>query len=905
MTNVPRWRRYLRFWRPDVDRDIDDELRFHFESRAAELGARGIPDHEVRRRVAEEFGDERATRERLLEIGNRREARNARMAWWDASLADLRYALRGLRTSPLLTITIIATLAIGIGATSAMYGVMHRLMLAPPPHVVAPAELSKVYFRAEPANDTAYIYSRFNYPFFQQLRDQMRTLAGVAVYLDQEVVVGTGRNAGIARTTMTSPGFWKTLGVRPLVGRLIADEEAHPATGARVVVLGHAFWQRRYGGDRGVIGQTLAVKGLPYRIIGVAPRGFRGVELAQTDVWLPLLAYEDGSDRGARWHTMAGYYLLSYVVRIRPGALREQAAAELSAQYRAHTEHIGRDPSHAGLRFTPASVRLADVTGALDRSMTRLPEATVSVWLVGVASLLLAIASANVAGLLLLRALRRRREIAVRLALGMSRQRLAALLFVESGVVALLGAAASVAVIVWGTAWVERVMLTTMAAERAGFDWRMLGIAAVCTLGTALVAGLVPLVQIRGSITAGLREGGQYGSARRSWMHRGLLVAQTALSVVLLIGAGLFLRSLHRISSLDLGMDVQNVLAVSVDFTASGRAGRDRIAFFERALERIRALPGVRAASVSIQAPLKGARAGSFRLPGAERSVTAPNGTAPFTNYASDGFFEATGMRITRGRGFTRSDRTGPPVIVVNEALAALGWPGQSPIGACVHASTPKNACTTVIGVVANARTFQLREEDRAWFYRPLPPDDVDARVLLVRVAPGDADRMTGTVRRTLQELEPDLPYVDVGVLGDMLDPQMRPWRLGATLFTAFGALAALLAALGLYAAVAYSVTQRTREIGVRLAIGAKAGSVMGLIVGDGLQIAMAGVGFGMLMALAGSRWIEGLLFETSPRDPVVLAIVAGGLIVLAVIASLAPARRAAAVNPAVALRLD
>jgi predicted permease len=584
---------------------------------------------------------------------------------------------------------------------------------------------------------------------------------------------------------------------------------------------------------------------------------------------------------------------------------RAQAEAEASAQYRAHAEELGRTELRGTPGFPPATIRLADLTGALDQRMTRLPEATVSAWLVGVAALLLAIACANVAGLLLLRALRRRREIAVRLALGMSRRRLAALLFVESGLFALFGALASIVVIVWGGEWVERVMLTSIATEPPGFDWWMLGVAVACTVGTAFIAGLVPLLQIRGTITAGLREGGQYGSARRSWMHRGLLVAQTALSVVLLVGAGLFLRSLHRISSLDLGMDVENVLAVSVDFSSTARSGRDRIAFFEGALERVRALPGVLAASVSIQAPLKGARGASFTLPGAERMVASPNGSVPFGNDVSDGFFEATGMRIVRGRGFTSSDRTGPPVIIVNEALASLAWPGRSGIGECVYTPDRKNICTTVVGVVANARTFRLREEERPWLYSPLAPDDVDSRVLLVHVRPGDTDRMKGTLRRTVQELETDVPFVDVSVLGDMLDPDMRPWRMGATLFTVFGLLAALLAALGLYSAVAYAVTQRTREIGVRMAVGAVASDVMRLIVGDGLRIAAVGVTLGLVMALAGSGSIRELLFETSPRDPLVLVVVATGLIALAVLASLAPARRASGVNPAVALRGD
>ena len=906
MPNIARWRRYLRFFRPDVAGDIDDELRFHFESRDADLRAQGVPPDEARRRVTEEFGDEHATRERLREIGQRREARRERMAWWDAARSDLRYAIRGLRSTPLLTATMIGTVAIGIGATTAMYGVMRRLLLVPPPHVAAPQTLSKVWFRAEPQGDSAYIFDRFAYPFFEQLRTDPRTIANVAVYQDAELVVGSGRDAGVVRTTMTSAGFWSTLGVTPLVGRFIADEESHPVTGARVVVLGHAFWQRRFGGDRGVIGQQLAVKGLPYRIIGVAPRGFRGVALTETDVWLPLFAQGDGGAKAPTWHIGQASYNLFFVVRLRPGVGRAQAEADLSAQYAAYTEGVAREMSSTARNlFPPVSVRLGDLTGALGSGMERIPEATVSIWLVGVAALLLGIACANVAGLLLLRALRRRREISVRLALGMSRRRLAGLLFVESGLIALLGALVSIVVIVWGGAWVERVTLTNMAGERAGFDWRILAVAAACTIGTAIVAGLVPLFQVRWAITAGLREGGQYGSAKRSWMHRSLLVAQTALSVVLLVGAGLFLRSLHRISSLDLGMDVQNVMVVGVDFTATGRSGRDRAAFFETALARIRALPGVQSASVAQNAPLRGGRGGTFKLPGAEKSVASPTLGVPLVNFVGDGFFESTGMRITRGRGFTSSDRTGAPVIVVNETLAKLGWPDRSPVGECVYAYTANDRCTTVIGVVADARSFRLQEESRPWFYVPLAPDDAGTRVMLIHVPPGSSDRMTGTLRSAMQELERDVPYVNVSVLGDFLDPQMRPWRLGATLFTVFGVLAALLAALGLYSAVAYAVTQRTREIGVRLAVGAGTTDVMGLIVGDGLRIAMVGVALGIIMALAGSGWIAELLFETSPRDPQVLASVAGGLIALAVLASLAPARRAAGLSPSVALRID
>ena len=911
MIDAPRWRRYLRFWQPNVDGDVDDELRFHFDSRMAELRARGVPDEDARRQALEEFGDERTTRERLLEIGKRREAKRDRMEWWDAARSDLRYALRGLRTSPFLTATIVGTLAIGIGATTAMYGVMRRLMIAPPPHVAAPETLHKLYFRASPeptsAGDTAYTFYRHSYPFYEQLRSQLRTVSSVAGYMEaRPLIVGTGRDARTADAAMVSAGFWTTLDVAPLAGRFIADEEAHPATGARVAVLGHAFWRERYGGDRGAIGQTLSVKGIPYRIIGIAPRGFRGIDLGDTDVWLPLLAHADVDRRAASWHTSATFYRLSYVVRRRPSVTRGQAEADLSAQFQAFMGDVARGmPDVPRGMFAPATVLLGPVTGALDGTMTRVPEATVSIWLVGIAGLLLAIACANVAGLLLLRALRRRREIAVRLALGMSRRRLAALLFIESGLLALLGGVASIAVIVWAGAWVERVMLTTIASEQPGFDWRMLGIAAGCTAGAMLVAGIVPLLQIRGEITPGLREGSQYGSAQRSGTHRALLIAQTTLSMVLLIGAGLFLRSLHRITSLDLGLDTDNVLTVSVDFTPTGTPPRDHSGFFEAALARVRTLPGVRAASVAGQAPLRGASAGSFRLPGSDAPVTLPDRTVPWVNTVGDGFFESTGMHILRGRGLTAGDLTGPPVIVVNEALATLAWPGRSAVGECVYTNYAKNRCTTVVGIVANARTFRIQEELRPWFYVPLAPGGDGRRVLLVRVTPGDVDRMIPVVRRTVQEVEAEPPFVEVQVLGDILDPQIRPWRTGATLFTAFGVLAALLAALGLQSAVAYAVTQRTREIGVRLAIGARVASVVRLVVRDGLRIALVGVALGIVVAVGISGWLADLLFETSPRDPLVLGMVAAGLILLAVLASLIPARRAARVSPSVALRVD
>ncbi|MGI8843973.1 MAG: FtsX-like permease family protein [Gemmatimonadaceae bacterium] len=477
------------------------------------------------------------------------------------------------------------------------------------------------------------------------------------------------------------------------------------------------------------------------------------------------------------------------------------------------------------------------------------------------------------------------------------------MLFVESAVAALLGGAGALAIMAVGGTWARRAILPGMIGESAGADWYTFALWAGAVIVAALLTGLAPVMQTRDDPLTGLRDGAQHGATRRSRVYWGLLVSQTALSAVLLVGAGLFLQSLHRVTTVDLGMDTERSLVVHLDFAGTGRDGREVAAFFERVLERVRSVPGVESAGLATNAPLRTATGGGLRVHPAAEWVTSEQGS-PFVNYVTDGFFDATGMRVTRGRDFTPADRGAAPVVMVNEALADAAWPGRSPLGECAYISSAPETCARVVGVVRNARTFRLREEQRLWIYAPLHPASSSDRVLLVHVAPG-VRGMDGTLGRVLRDLDPALPYVDARTLGDALDPQIRPWRLGASVFTAFGVLAAILAALGLYTAVAYAVTQRTREIGVRIAVGAATSRVVLLVLGDGLRIAAVGVALGLALALAGGDRVTDLLFDTSPREPAVLILVGLGLLVVASVASLVPARRAARVSPMEALRTD
>lgn len=466
MTRTPMWRRYLRFWRSSVSADVDDELRFHLDERVEALLARGWSLDDARRQAQAEFGNVHAVRERLTAIDRRIEQRRTRAAWWENVAQDARYVVRGMARQPLLTLTIVLTMAVGIGAATSMFGLMRHLLFQPPPHVVQPKQVAKLYERAEAPDAPPRARSGWPYPFFERLR-AAATGMQLAGYVEDAVPVGEGLGARRVPATFVSAGFWSLMGVRPVLGRFQTDAEAHPTSGARVAVLGYRLWRREYDGDTGVVGRVIRVKGFPYEIIGVAPRAFRGVALADVDLWLPLAAYEEGEPRQSYWHTMAEGGVLEVVGRLTTGAPGQRSRPELTRLWHEfRREWDGRVP-HVGIGGA-VSVIAAPITGALDDNLQRIPEATVSLWLVGTGSVLLMVACMNVAGVLLLRALQRRREMAVRIALGMSPRRLVGQLITESSMLALAGGVAALFFVVKVGPAAQAVLLPSLTWGRAG-----------------------------------------------------------------------------------------------------------------------------------------------------------------------------------------------------------------------------------------------------------------------------------------------------------------------------------------------------------------------------------------------------------------------------------------------------
>jgi len=827
---------------------------------------------------------------------------------------DARHVLRGLRATPGFTIAVLVTLALGIGANATMFGIVDRLLFRPPPLLKQPDLVHRVYLyrtlRGVESTCCGGHYARFT-----DLDTMTRSFDVVTGVTLRSMAIGVGESAREVRVGAVSADFFQLFEAPPTLGRYFTADEDQPPAGTAVAVLSHAFWQTQLGARRDVLGTTLQIGPTVYTVIGVATRGFVGLWSDQPPAaFIPITSYA-GNDPASRgrpraWWTTYRWGWMQPIVRRKAGVSVQQANADLTSVFaRSYEAQRQEDPSVA-----PASeARPRALVGPIlvERGPAASSTGKVAAWLGGVSVIVLLVACTNVVNLLLARALKRRREIALRIALGVSRWRLASQLIVETLVLAIAGGVLGLLIARWGASALAATLLGQNAPSQL-IDPRALTFAACVSLSIGLLTGLAPLLQSRRiDLTADLRGGSRAGH-RRSMAGQALLVFQSALTVVLLVGAGLFVRSLRNVHAMRIGYDVDPVLIVSLNMRGVELDSVATVALRQQLLGAATTIPGVEHASLQAAIPFMSTWSAGLYIEGVDS--LARFGSFDLNAVSAD-YFATMGTRIVRGRGITEGDMRGAPrVAVVSESMAKALWPNKDPIGACMKVNTRGGGrdafdpgplpCTTVVGIAEDIRAQNMLEDPGLYYYLPSAQFNPRCCGLFVRTR-GEAVAHLETVRRALQREMPGASYVVVTPFSDIVGAQRRSWRLGATMFVLFGGLALVLGMVGLYGVLAYAVTQRTHEIGVRSALGARVHDIVGMVVRDGLRVVLAGMVLGVIAALWSGRFVASLLFKVSPSDPVVFVGVGLALVAAAATASLVPALRASRVEPNIALRSD
>ena len=805
----------------------------------------------------------------------------------DTALQDLRYAARTLARTPGFTAVAIATLALGIGATTAIWSVVDAVLLRPLPFP-APERLAAVWMSGGSGGE--------RYPMSEaDLRDwraRNRAFAQVSAYVETRLALtGEGEPELLSSAYVTS-NFFATLGVRPFLGRGPLPEDDRPAAAA-AVVLSHGLWQRRFGADPRVVGRTIALDGRQRTVLGVMPAG---------------LAFPPGGDGPVELWTVLkdepprrrGPYFLNGVARLAPGVTLDQAQAELAVVGRA----IERDNplSNAGATFLAAPLA-ADLVGNVRPAL---------LVLLGAVGFVLLIAAANVANLLLVRAAGREREMAVRAALGAGRRRIARQLLTESVLLAAAGAGAGLLLAWWGVELLPRLAPAALPRlDGVALDGRVLAFTALLTLATGLLFGLAPALQgSRRDLHAGLKEGSRGSESHGRRRLRRLVVAgEVAAALVLLVGAGLLLASYWRLQGTSAGIRPEGVWITQIELpTARYAEDRQVIAFYRELLARIGALPGVRSAGVGISLPPHMLTMTDGFTP--EGHTVPPGRSAPLAvlDFVSPGYFQALGVPLLAGRPFGPADREGAPgVVLVNRTLARRYFPAGA-VGRRLKVGGPErpdNPWMEIVGVVADVKYGGLAAPAEPAYYLPTGQAASHGMRLVVRADAAAAAGLAARLRQTIRGLDRDLPVEPVLPLRSLVAESIAAPRLRTLLLGAFGALALVLAAVGIYGVLAYTVAQRTREVGIRMALGAGRGGVTRLVLSELLGVVLGGLAVGLAAAFALTRLLRSLLFEVAPTDPRIFVGVPLLLAACALLAAYLPARRAARVEPVVALRSD
>jgi putative ABC transport system permease protein len=874
--------------RPTIDAEVEDEVAFHLEMRTAELVARGRTPDDARAEALRRFGDTHHWSRAMSAVDRERVGRERRAEWLDALRQDLRYGVRALRRAPLFTFLAVLTLALGIGANAAVFGVVKSVLLDALPYASAD-RVVRVYGRwASGMTDRGPL----SIGTVRDVRERQRSFERMAMFeaSTREATLLAGDDPRVVKLLWTEPELFRTLGVAAGRGRLFRDEDMQADT-AWNVVMTHEAWQKHFGGDPGIVGGTVRVNGIPRTVVGILPRGFVGPEGA-VDFYFPLLGVRRALADPVRVYGRQNYGLVG---RLRPTATLAAAVAEVAAIGSAIAAEQTR--FNSGVSLVSLPVRDAMVGD------TRTPLLV----LMASAGLVLVITCANLAGAMLSRTLSRRKEFAVRAALGAGRGRLVRQLLTESTVLAVAGGAAGVLLALAGLRAVGGLALLALPPYAdLSLDRGALLFTSAVAVASGLAFGLAPALSVRRADVQGTLRDASRGASegRRARALRGVLVAgQIALCVTLLAGAGLLARSLWAMAATPLGFAPDGVLAAAVQLPP-GRPYNDpaeRVRFIEQFERRLRALPGVTAVAATGEMPTRTLNRNGFTVEGAPPAPTDAPNSALYETVADD-YFRALGIPLREGRAFGPQDRPdGPPVVIVSEGLARRQWPDGKAIGRRLRFASDA-PWMEVVGVVADVANDPTRLQPYPATYLPLRQTPWIGPIFLLRTA-GDPATLAGPVRRALAAQDPRVPLHHATPMRALVAEGLSGRRLPVLLMTAFGALALLLASVGVYAMFAALAAAREREFGVRVALGASRGGIARLVLRQGAGWMAAGLVGGGVGVMLLTRLVRGLLYGVAPFDPVTLGATAALLIACAVIALLGPVRRATRVDPITVLR--
>jgi putative ABC transport system permease protein len=808
-------------------------------------------------------------------------------------IRDIRYGFRSFLKRPGFTAIAIVTLALGIGANTAIFSLVNTVLLRPLP-VPHPEQLVEVYGTFHNGAD----YTIQSYLNYKDYRDRNDVFSGLIAYRFAPMSVShEGRNERVWGY-LVSGNYFEVLGVQPFLGRYFAPEEDKTPGSHPVAVISYVCWQKRFASDRGIVGQALTLNGHVFTVIGIAPKGFFGTEVAYApELFVPMMMAHE-IEPGSGWLEHRGDDNLFVVGRLKAGVTSAQAESALKTI----TLQLGKEYPHEnegrGVRLLTPGLFIPDIRNSV---------ISFSSVLMGVVGLVLLLACVNLANLLLARATERRKELAIRLAVGASRARIVRQLVTESVLLSLGGGLGGLLLAAWINDLVASIKLPTDIALvfDLHIDWRVLAFALAVSLATGLFFSLLPALQSsKPDLVPALKDEASMAGFRRSRLRNALVVVQVALSLVLLVCAGLIVRSLQVAQRTRPGFTPENAVELSFDLGLQGYTEEKGRAFQRQLIERTQSVAGVRSVALTSVVPLTLDYSSTSIYVEGQSGTHSTNLPVAVPNEISPGYFRTMEIPL-RGRDFTeRDNKDESRVAIVNETFARRLFPGRDAIGRRFNFSGPDKPYWEVIGVAADGKYNSLGEDPKAAFYRPLLRDYNTNATLVARTV-GDSKAVLASLRGELQRLDPTLPLYNVQTLSDHMSVPLFPFRMAATVLGSFGVLAIVLAGIGIYGVMSYVVAGRTREIGVRIALGAARRDVLLLIVRQGMTLAVIGLGIGLLIAFGVAQLLAKLLFGVSPVDPLTFAGVSVLLALVAALACYVPARRATKVDPLVALRYE